>query len=74
MRVALHERPADAQLISAADKLHNARGIRENNREVGSPVWKRFKRAGMKRSGISMNSWQSTNLLERNGSLKDGRV
>jgi (p)ppGpp synthase/HD superfamily hydrolase len=31
-------------LVSAADKLYNARAILEDYREVGAEVWKRFKR------------------------------
>lgn len=31
-------------LVSAADKLYNARAILEDHREVGAEVWKRFKR------------------------------
>jgi (p)ppGpp synthase/HD superfamily hydrolase len=34
----------DVQLISAADKLYNARAILEDYREIGADVWKRFKR------------------------------
>jgi (p)ppGpp synthase/HD superfamily hydrolase len=40
----LREEPADVQLISAADKLYNARAILEDYREVGPRVWERFKR------------------------------
>ncbi len=40
----LREEPADVQLISAADKLHNARAILDDYREIGPLVWKRFKR------------------------------
>lgn len=36
--------PADVQLISAADKLHNARTMLEDYRVVGAEIWKRFKR------------------------------
>ncbi|MGB8258929.1 MAG: HD domain-containing protein [Terracidiphilus sp.] len=35
---------ADVRLISAADKLYNARAILEDYREVGPEVWMRFKR------------------------------
>lgn len=31
-------------LVSAADKLYNARAILEDYREIGAEVWKRFKR------------------------------
>lgn len=34
----------DVQLISAADKLYNARAILEDYRVIGPEIWKRFKR------------------------------
>lgn len=34
----------DVQLISAADKLYNARAILDNYRVIGPEIWKRFKR------------------------------
>jgi GTP pyrophosphokinase len=37
------ERP-DVQLISAADKLYNARAVLEDHRVIGHKVWARFKR------------------------------
>lgn len=40
----LRGEPADVQLISAADKLYNARSIVADYRVVGSKVWDRFKR------------------------------
>jgi (p)ppGpp synthase/HD superfamily hydrolase len=40
----LRNEPAAVQLISAADKLYNARAILEDYREIGPEVWKRFKR------------------------------
>ena len=40
----LREEPADVQLISAADKLYNARAILEDYRQIGPRVWERFKR------------------------------
>ena len=40
----LRSEPADVQLISAADKLYNARTILDEYRNIGSEVWKRFKR------------------------------
>jgi (p)ppGpp synthase/HD superfamily hydrolase len=40
----LREEPADVQLISAADKLYNARAILEDYREIGPRIWERFKR------------------------------
>jgi len=38
-----HEAP-DVQLISAADKLYNARTILDDYRHIGPEVWARFKR------------------------------
>jgi len=35
---------ADVQLISAADKLYNARAILEDYRQIGPRIWERFKR------------------------------
>jgi (p)ppGpp synthase/HD superfamily hydrolase len=40
----LRKEPADVRLISAADKLYNARAILEDYREIGPRVWDRFKR------------------------------
>ena len=40
----LRGEPADIQLISAADKLYNARAILEDYRMIGSKIWERFKR------------------------------
>jgi (p)ppGpp synthase/HD superfamily hydrolase len=40
--VHLRGSPADLKLISAADKLHNARSIRRDLRVVGAEVWDRF--------------------------------
>ena len=39
-----HE-PADVRLISAADKLYNARTILEDYRVIGPEIWRRFKRS-----------------------------
>ncbi len=41
----LRDEPADVRLISAADKLYNARSILEDYRLIGPEVWKRFKRS-----------------------------
>lgn len=38
------DRSLDTQLISAADKLYNARAILEDYRLLGPALWKRFKR------------------------------
>jgi (p)ppGpp synthase/HD superfamily hydrolase len=40
----LRREPADVLLISAADKLYNARSILDDYRKIGPEVWKRFKR------------------------------
>ena len=54
----LRGEPADVQLISAADKLYNARTILDDYREVGPEVWKRFKR------GRNDQIWYFHELLE----------
>ncbi len=41
----LGNEPADVRLISAADKLYNARSILEDYRLIGAEIWKRFKRS-----------------------------
>ena len=38
----LAEAPEAAWLVSAADKLHNARAILADYRQIGEPVWGRF--------------------------------
>jgi (p)ppGpp synthase/HD superfamily hydrolase len=40
----LRREQADVLLISAADKLYNARSILDDYRKIGPEVWKRFKR------------------------------
>ncbi|HEY3705377.1 MAG TPA: HD domain-containing protein [Terracidiphilus sp.] len=40
----LGSEPLDVQLISAADKLYNARTILSDHRGIGARVWERFKR------------------------------
>jgi (p)ppGpp synthase/HD superfamily hydrolase len=40
----LRKEPPDVQLISAADKLYNARAILDDYRKSGPEVWTRFKR------------------------------
>lgn len=40
----LKSEPLDVKLISAADKLYNARTILADYREIGARVWERFKR------------------------------
>lgn len=38
----LREAPASIRLVSAADKLHNARSILEDFRNLGEDLWQRF--------------------------------
>jgi (p)ppGpp synthase/HD superfamily hydrolase len=40
----LRKEPEGTLLVSAADKLYNARAILEDYREVGAAIWSRFKR------------------------------
>jgi (p)ppGpp synthase/HD superfamily hydrolase len=40
----LHDEPLNVLLISAADKLYNAKAILDDYKEIGPEVWKRFKR------------------------------
>jgi (p)ppGpp synthase/HD superfamily hydrolase len=40
----LRKEPEGTLLVSAADKLYNARAILEDYREIGSSLWGRFKR------------------------------
>jgi GTP pyrophosphokinase len=54
----LRSEPADVQLISAADKLYNARTILDDYRKVGPEVWKRFKR------GRDAQIWYFRELLK----------
>ena len=41
----------DVQLISAADKLYNARAILEDYKVIGPEIWKRFKRGRKEQLG-----------------------
>ena len=40
----LREEPEDVLVISAADKLYNAKSILDDLQEIGAAVWERFKR------------------------------
>lgn len=53
----LRTEPADVQLISAADKLFNARTILDEYRDIGPRVWERFKR------GREQQMWYFKELL-----------
>jgi (p)ppGpp synthase/HD superfamily hydrolase len=50
--------PAEVLLISAADKLYNARSILDDYRQIGSEVWKRFNR------GRDLQLWYFLELLK----------
>jgi GTP pyrophosphokinase len=54
----LRGEPADVRLISAADKLYNARSILEDYRVIGAEVWRRFKR------GRDLQIWYFETILE----------
>ncbi len=54
----LRGEPEDVRLISAADKLYNARSILEDYRLIGSDVWRRFKR------GRDLQIWYFEAVLE----------
>jgi (p)ppGpp synthase/HD superfamily hydrolase len=53
----LSSEPLDVQLISAADKLYNARTILSDHRDFGAKVWERFKR------GRQQQMWYYRELL-----------
>ena len=55
---AVRHEPADARLISAADKLHNARDILADYRQHGEEVWKRF------RGGREGTLWYYRSLVD----------
>jgi len=54
----LPQEPPDTLLVSAADKLYNARSILEDYRQIGPQVWKRFHR------GRDDQLWYFDTLLE----------
>jgi (p)ppGpp synthase/HD superfamily hydrolase len=64
----LREEPPDVQLISAADKLYNARAILEDYREIGPRIWGRFKR------GRKEQIWYFDQLLATYKSLGASRI
>jgi len=59
---------ADVQLISAADKLHNARTVIEDYREIGPRIWERFKR------GRREQIWYFDELLKVYKSSEASRI
>jgi (p)ppGpp synthase/HD superfamily hydrolase len=64
----LRGEPADVQLISAADKLYNARAILADYRQVGPEVWKRFKR------GRNDQIWYFRELLKVFNASEGNRI
>jgi hypothetical protein len=54
----LRNEPKNVQLISAADKLYNARSILDDYRKIGPEIWKRFKR------GRKEQLWYFDTVLE----------
>ncbi|MGB7265609.1 MAG: HD domain-containing protein [Terracidiphilus sp.] len=53
----LRDEDDDVLLISAADKLYNAKAIRDDLKEIGPAVWERFKR------GPEQQLWYFNELL-----------
>jgi len=53
----LRSEPDDVLLISAADKLYNARAILDDFKEIGEAIWERFKR------GADQQLWYFDELL-----------
>jgi (p)ppGpp synthase/HD superfamily hydrolase len=64
----LRDEPADVRLISAADKLYNARAMLEDYRVIGPEVWKRFKR------GRADQLWYFDELVKVFRSFGDSRI
>jgi (p)ppGpp synthase/HD superfamily hydrolase len=64
----LRGEPDDVRLISAADKLYNARSILEDYREIGPRIWERFKR------GRQEQIWYFDELLKVYKSSGMGRL
>jgi (p)ppGpp synthase/HD superfamily hydrolase len=64
----LRNEPRDVQLISAADKLYNARTILDEYRPIGSKVWERFRR------GRDQQMWYFHELLKLFKSAGSNRI
>ena len=64
----LEKEPAEVQLISVADKVHNARAMLEDYRAVGASVWQRFKR------GRELQIWYMKELLKIYRTGVNGRL
>jgi (p)ppGpp synthase/HD superfamily hydrolase len=65
----LRHEPAPAVLVSAADKLHNARAILGDYRRIGDTLWKRFNPD----AGMAGSLWYYTRLVEVLGERLAGR-
>jgi (p)ppGpp synthase/HD superfamily hydrolase len=64
----LRSAPEDELLISAADKLYNAKAILDDFKEIGPAVWERFKR------GPKQQLWYLRELLEVFQARLGGRI
>lgn len=64
----LRKESLDTQLISAADKLYNARAILDDYRLIKSDIWKRFKR------GREDQLWYFNGLLDAFKSGRSNRI
>jgi GTP pyrophosphokinase len=64
----LREEPDDVLLISAADKLYNARTVLDEYRTIGAKVWDRFKR------GREQQLWDFNALLSTFKSTGENRI
>ena len=64
----LRDEPEDVRLISAADKLYNARSILEDYRVIGPEVWRRFKR------GRDLQIWYFDSLVKVFKSARTTRI
>lgn len=64
----LRHEPADVRLVSAADKLYNARTILDEYRTIGPQVWERFKR------GRDLQIWYFQELIKLFKSAGTNRI
>jgi GTP pyrophosphokinase len=64
----LRTEPADVRLISAADKLYNARAILDDYRAYGAKVWDHFKR------GRDLQIWYFETILQVFRSYPTNRI
>ena len=64
----LRKEPPDVQLVSAADKLYNAKAILDDYRLIGPKIWGRFKR------GRQDQLWYFNTLLDVYKQFGDSRI